>query len=77
VYRNEVEAGTAIRQYNRDEVYVTTKVRYLPTVATQRAYADARAQWSGLNGLSAEESIHNSLKYVRRPSCPSRPPSSD
>jgi hypothetical protein len=31
-------------------------------------------QWSGLNGLSAEESIHNSLKYVRLlPSLPSSP----
>jgi diketogulonate reductase-like aldo/keto reductase len=46
MYRNEREAGEAIRQYPRQQIYVTTK-------------------WSGVDGLSAEESIHNSLKKVR------------
>jgi diketogulonate reductase-like aldo/keto reductase len=45
MYRNEREAGEAIRQYPRQQIYVTTK-------------------WSGVDGLSAEESIHNSLKKV-------------
>jgi diketogulonate reductase-like aldo/keto reductase len=45
-YKNEVEAGHAIRQHPRDSVFVTTK-------------------WSSSVGLTAEESIHASLKNVR------------
>lgn len=47
-YRNEEEAGKAIRESGlaREDIYITTK-------------------FSGRDGLGIEESIQNSLKFVR------------